>query len=254
MMHILSNSVSSAQPKRIIFIDVHGMNSVVFVAWTLLILFTNLRSGVPTVSIEEREITLGLLNAVHDNSNVTQRSVAKDLGVALGLTNSYLKRCVKKGLIKVKQAPANRYAYYLTPQGFSEKTKLTTEFLAQGFLFFRHARNQCAEILENCADLGWNRIALHGLADVAEIAVLCVVNFNVQIVGIIDKSSTITEYSGVPVVPDHSELEKFDAVIITDLGDPQSSYEKMIKVLPAECVLTPAILNVAPQNTPLEES
>ena len=63
------------------------------------------------------KITLGLLNMVHDNSATSQRSMAGDLGIALGLANAYLKRCVKKGLIKVSQVPANRYAYYLTPKG-----------------------------------------------------------------------------------------------------------------------------------------
>jgi len=198
------------------------------------------------VSGEEREITLGLLNAVHDNSNVTQRSVAKDLGVALGLTNSYLKRCVKKGLIKVQQAPANRYAYYLTPQGFAEKTRLTTEYLSQGFQFFRLARKQCADILEKCVELEWNRIALHGLTDVTEITVLCSANYEVEIVGIVDHSSSLSDYNGTSIVHLFSELAKFDAMIITDLGDPQSSYEKMVEVLPAERVLVPAILNVSP--------
>ena len=69
----------------------------------------------------EIEIVLRLLTAVEKNSRVTQRSVSRDLGIALGLTNSYLKRCVKKGLIKVQSAPANRYAYYLTPMGLRKK-------------------------------------------------------------------------------------------------------------------------------------
>ena len=51
----------------------------------------------------ELSITLGLLNAVHGNSQLTQRSMASELGIALGLANAYLKRCVKKGLIKVNQ-------------------------------------------------------------------------------------------------------------------------------------------------------
>ena len=67
----------------------------------------------------EAKITLGLLNMVQGNSAMSQRSMAGDLGIALGLANSYLKRCVKKGLIKVSQAPAIRYVYYLTPNGFS---------------------------------------------------------------------------------------------------------------------------------------
>jgi len=196
------------------------------------------------VTNKESEITLGMLNAVHGNSNITQRSVAGELGIALGLANSYLKRCIKKGLIKVKQAPANRYAYYLTPQGFAEKTRLTSEYLSQGFLFFRQARNQCGQIIQFCTEHGWNRIAFHGLTDMAEIATLCASEFGVKIVGIVDNSSKIKTYAGVPIVGQVSELAEIDVIIITDMGNPQSSYDKMITVLPAERVLAPAILNI----------
>ena len=60
---------------------------------------------------------------------MTQRHLADRLGVALGLANSYLRRCARKGLIKITQAPDNRYLYYLTPQGFTEKTRLTARYL-----------------------------------------------------------------------------------------------------------------------------
>ena len=84
-----------------------------------------------------------MLNAVEENAVLTQRSLARGLGIALGLANAYLKRCVTKGYIKVTQAPANRYAYYLTPKGFAEKSRLTTQYLTNSFDFFRLARNQC---------------------------------------------------------------------------------------------------------------
>ena len=80
------------------------------------------------VSSENEEhddrIVLSLLNSVDDGAQ-SQRRIAEELGIALGLVNAYLKRCVKKGLVKVSQAPARRYAYYLTPQGFAEKSRLT---------------------------------------------------------------------------------------------------------------------------------
>ena len=100
------------------------------------------------MAMNERDpqITLSVLNVVEKNSHVTQRDVAKDIGIALGLTNAYLKRCIKKGLIKVQQVPANRYAYFLTPKGFSEKSRLTAEYLSQGLKFFRAARMQLMEI------------------------------------------------------------------------------------------------------------
>ena len=61
------------------------------------------------------EITLGVLNAVEGNRNVAQRVVAKDLGVALGLVNSYLKRCIRKGFVKTRRAPANRHSGVIDP-------------------------------------------------------------------------------------------------------------------------------------------
>jgi DNA-binding transcriptional regulator LsrR (DeoR family) len=83
----------------------------------------------------EDEIVLGVLGVVERDPTVTQRSVARELGVALGLANAYLKRCIRKGLIKVGQVPRRHYACYL-PQGFAEKSRLTTAYLADSFSLF----------------------------------------------------------------------------------------------------------------------
>ncbi len=108
------------------------------------------------------EIVRGLLTSIERDSAVTQRKLAGDLGIALGLANAYLRRCVRKGLVKVSQVPLNRYAYYLTPQGFAEKSRLTAEYLAYSFDFFRRARQDCSEVLRQCAARGWRRVVLYG--------------------------------------------------------------------------------------------
>src|SRR5690348_14739551 len=102
----------------------------------------------------DAEIVLGLLTSVERDHAVTQRKLARDLGIALGLVNAYLRRCVHKGFIKVSQAPLNRYAYYLTPQGFAEKSRLTAEYLTVSLHFFRQARADCAVVLGQCAARG----------------------------------------------------------------------------------------------------
>ena len=197
------------------------------------------------MSNNEQKITLGVLNAVHDDSNITQRSMAGELGIALGLTNSYLKRCVKKGLIKVQQAPANRYAYYLTPQGFSEKSRLAREYLTQGFQFFRIAREQCSGIFRVCNEQGKKKIVLHGLTDLAEIAVLCASDHDVDLIGIIDPSSKLDKYNNIPVHPDFSRVDDFDALIITDLGSPQQEFDILLRRYGADRVFAPAILKLS---------
>src|SRR6185437_12480740 len=102
-----------------------------------------------TLSTEEKgsdRIVLGLLTSVEVDGARSQRRMAAELGVALGLVNAYLKRSIKKGLVKVSHAPARRYAYYLTPQGFSEKSRLTVEYLSDSFSFFRRAKTDCSEL------------------------------------------------------------------------------------------------------------
>ncbi len=193
---------------------------------------------------EQAEITLGLLTAVHENSHVTQRTVATELGVALGLVNTYIKRCVKKGYIKVRQAPANRYAYYLTPAGFTEKSRLTAQYLSHSFTFFRNARQQCSEILQHGADKNWRRLALVGASDLAEIMVLCAHEFPVDVVGIADPTFGGETFQGLPVVPLLKRLGAVDAVVVTDLRDPQAAYAALAEHLPDDRILTPAILRV----------
>ena len=192
----------------------------------------------------EAEITLGLLNAVHENHSLTQRSMAQDLGIALGLANAYLKRCVRKGYVKVRQIPKNRYAYYLTPQGFAEKSRLTAEYFSQSFNFFRLARTECEEIFQSCAERGWHRVMLVGVSDMGEIATLCVRDQSVILMGFADPESDRTSHAGLPVSIDMKALETADAAVVTDLRDPQSAYDAARRVLPPERVLAPPFLKV----------
>jgi DNA-binding MarR family transcriptional regulator len=198
------------------------------------------------------EITLSLLNAVGENSSLTQRSIARDLNIALGLANAYLKRCVRKGLIKVQQVPRNRYAYYLTPQGFAEKSRLTSTYLSISFNFFREARRQCAEVCEYAAKMGWKRVALVGCSDIAEIATLCAREYGIEIAGIVDAppdgadKHEKQEYAGLPLVVNLSDLGgKVQAVLVTNTENPQQVFDALSKSIPNNRILTIALLNVS---------
>src|SRR4030095_9246902 len=79
---------------------------------------------------DEASVMLSLLQAVERQNNVTQRTLANELGVAVGLINASVRRGVKRGLIKVQQIPKRRFAYYLTPQGFAEKSRLAALYIS----------------------------------------------------------------------------------------------------------------------------
>ncbi len=197
---------------------------------------------------QEGKITLGLLQAVHENDSLTQRSAAHDLGIALGLANAYLKRCVKKGLIKVQQVPPNRYAYYLTPQGFAEKSRLTAEYLSYSFSVFRRARADCEALFEDCVRRERHRVALCGASDVAEIAILCAREFPVEIVGLVDRAyreAGENRFHGLPVERYLIELGAVDAAMVTDMKNAQAVFEGLRAQMPEDRVLTPAVLRIS---------
>ncbi|MDC0189683.1 winged helix-turn-helix transcriptional regulator [Rhodospirillales bacterium] len=194
-------------------------------------------------------ITLGVLSAVELDERATQRAISRELGIALGLTNAYLKRCIKKGFIKVRQAPANRYAYYLTPQGFAEKGRLTADYLSMSFNFFRSSREQCAALFEICEQKNWNRVALAGVGDLAEIATLCLSERSrVEIVGVINtfvEGEASPRFAGLPVVNRLTDLEKINAVIVTDIQNAQRVFEGLVDAIPPDRVLTAPMLKVS---------
>src|SRR5256885_14691003 len=118
-----------------------------------------MNGALPSESREDNRIVLGLLNSVEDGAT-SQRRIASELGIALGLVNAYLKRCIKKGLVKVSDAPTRRYAYYLTPQGLAEKSRLTLDYLSYSFSLFRRARAEYATVLEAARRRGFDRVVL----------------------------------------------------------------------------------------------
>ncbi|MBI4969556.1 MAG: winged helix-turn-helix transcriptional regulator [Rhodospirillales bacterium] len=194
----------------------------------------------------EAEITLGLLNAVHENSAITQRSVSRDLGIALGLANAYLKRAAKKGLIKISQIPPNRYAYYLTPQGFAEKSRLTAQYLSTSFNLFRVARQQYGELFGRCAAQGWTRLALAGIGDVGEIATLSLGDHAVELVAFVDlRADGLTQYAELPVVDHPDRIDGLDALVLTDLRDPQGTFDTLTRAFPPDRVLAPPFLKIS---------
>jgi DNA-binding MarR family transcriptional regulator len=200
--------------------------------------------AVSSDSGEDDRIVLNLLNSVDDGAQ-SQRRIAEDLGIALGLVNAYLKRCVKKGLVKVSQAPARRYAYYLTPQGFAEKSRLTVEYLTSSFSFFRQARADCTETFALAKERNFQNLVLCGKSDLAEIAILSAVDCQISIVAVVDPIASAHQFVGRPLVPGYEQLQTpFDAVMITALVDARRIFDEAVKVHGAHRVLAPKLLDL----------
>jgi DNA-binding MarR family transcriptional regulator len=200
------------------------------------------------------EILLGVLTAVERDANTSQRGISRELDVALGLANAYLKRCVRKGLIKIKQVPRRRYAYYLTPRGFAEKSRLAGEYFSASFTFFRRARAQMSELMGDCTNMGWRQIAFAGISDLAEVGVICAHDYPIKVVAVIDPSRAGEKFCGLPVAVSAAACGPLDAVIVTELTKPEQVFRAIGEEVGANRVLTPKLLQMALSRAPKTDS
>lgn len=196
-----------------------------------------------TENDKQDQLTLELLQAIEQTDNISQRHLAQSMGVALGLANSYLKRCVKKGLVKMKTAPANRYLYYLTPKGFAEKARLTGEFLATSLALFRQSGDMYSQLLNHCVQQGYQNIIFAGLSDLTEIAYLrAMKNTDISVVGVFQPDSDKQQFFDLPVQQSMFESEQFDVVIMTSLEQTETLFTLLKQELDPACILLPPML------------
>lgn len=192
----------------------------------------------------DEQRVLELLEAVGQRSDLSQRHLARQMGVALGLANSYLKRCVRKGLIKIGEAPANRYLYYLTPKGFAEKSRLTAKYLAVSFAFYRRAGESCVRALRACEERGLKRVLLCGVSDLAEVAALRALEMDVEIIGVYDPRTDRRRFLGKPVWRSLADAAPFDVCLLTDTQADRAAYEQLLRALGRNRVKVPDLLRL----------
>jgi DNA-binding MarR family transcriptional regulator len=147
---------------------------------------------------------LRVLEAVQQDSRLTQRGLASKLGIALGLANIYLKRMITKGYVKCVNVQPNRIAYLITPRGIAEKARLTYEFMDYSLHLYGEVRQH-------------QRVAICGSGEAAELAYLSLKESGLDPVAVFDTDGG-REFLGMPVLPirDHAAVD-FDLVIVATL-------------------------------------
>lgn len=192
--------------------------------------------------------SLGVLQAIGERSDVSQRRLAQRLGVALGLVNSYTKRCIRKGWVKAQQVPGNRYLYYLTPKGFMEKSRLSASYLTSSMDFYRRAGSSCLAAFDACGLRGWQKIALCGVSDLAEIAFIRSHEHDIEILGFVDFFSGKEKFLGHTIFRDANDLKEVDGFVLTDLDNPTETFERLCGQVDESRILVPGIIEWRPQE------
>lgn len=95
---------------------------------------------------KKTEDYFNVLRHINKDPHAKQRAIAKKLGLSLGKLNYCLKELKKKGFVKINNFKNNEkklnYAYLLTPLGFTEKTKLTINFMKRKMQEYDELQNE----------------------------------------------------------------------------------------------------------------
>jgi len=168
-----------------------------------------------------------LLSELDRDGGATQRTLSSKLGVALGLTNLYLKRLARKGYIKITTIPRNRIRYLLTPQGFAEKSRLTYQYMQYSLTYYRDMRGRLKDMLSSLEWTQGQRVAICGTGELAELAYLALREMNIDCVGFVDGTVRDTFLSCPVSSPDRIGGWQLDRVLIADL-DHAATYEEQL--------------------------
>jgi DNA-binding MarR family transcriptional regulator len=173
-----------------------------------------------TIDLEDRR-NLQALEAIAEDAGITQRTLAGKLGMALGLTNIYLKRLVRKGYVKCVNVQSNRLRYLLTPTGIAEKTRLTYEFMEYSLFLYGQVRTHLRTVLEPHARANRRRIAVYGTGEAAELAYLSITELGMNLVAVFDGNDAGAFLSQtVQPIERHPDVE-FDLLLVASLEPPQ---------------------------------
>jgi len=105
-----------------------------------------------TTNFNASDTDLTVLRYLENKQTISQRELSQDLGISLGKINFILKALIQKGVVKAKNFRNNKnkivYAYYLTPDGFNEKAKLTINFFKRKNMEYNELKKEL-QLLKN---------------------------------------------------------------------------------------------------------
>ncbi len=188
---------------------------------------------------------MDLLATLERGEPVTQLALSKRLSVSVGLVNALLKRAARKGQAKAMAVPPRRWAYYLTPKGFAEKSRLVAAYLDRSLAFFREARAEYAELFIGLRDLGIRNVALVGRGELAEIAILAAIEAGIEIAGLLDSETNSERIYGLRVLRHANELDASTVLVITDSREPQAAFDKARAQHRTRRIESPPLLRVS---------
>ena len=181
--------------------------------------------------MDPRDIrTLKILQEVEREHPPSQRDLARELNISLGLVNSFIKRLAKKGYFKITMIPKNRIKYILTPKGAAEKTRLTYEYIQHSYKLYKDARQKLRDLFLKLERQGVTRLVFYGASDLAEIAYISLQETQIKLIAVVDDEKIGKKFiKHIVGNPARLGTISFDRIIITALDSKEAILQKIVQ-------------------------
>jgi hypothetical protein len=184
-----------------------------------------------------------LLIGITSGKPVSQRSLAREMGVALGLTNLLMRRLARKGWIRIVRVRPNRLLYVITPAGLAEKARMSREYFQRSVSFYVETRDRIRQSFDELAagrlDGPGSRtvehVVFYGAGEVAEVGFVCLAETRLRLVAVVDEARD-KPFFGVPVHrpdelgPDHVAGRPYDRIAVMSFEDPRQIGERLARL------------------------
>jgi len=178
----------------------------------------------------EQQRSLQILTELSGDDSLTQRDLSSRLGIALGLVNSYIKNLVAKGYITVKSIPPRKYAYYLTPRGLAEKTRLSYDMFQDYTRIYREARANLKRLFAELRSHGVKKVVFAGADEVAEIAYITLQETDIELSGVVDDDMAGKKFFGRKIKSmNDMRTMNYDCVLVASYLKRERIYRELLE-------------------------
>jgi DNA-binding MarR family transcriptional regulator len=171
---------------------------------------------------------LRLLEEVDATADLSQRTLAGNVGIALGVVNVLVKSMVKRGYIRATRLSWKRWAYFLTPAGVSRKVQLTANYIDRFMDHYRRVR----VLVRNTVDLdsieAHHVVAIYGATELGELIYLVLKDAGVEKIEFLDEIAT-GNFLGTPIYSLNSvDVNRYVKVMVAYPNDMISHRDRLI--------------------------
>ena len=161
-----------------------------------------------------------LILELQNSSNISQRALARRLGLAVGTVNRFLGDLIEAGYVRVSNPRVRPYAYKVTHDGERYQRRLTIEHYSSVLSTLQRLEQPIRAKLSELKSRGVQRVIFYGAGDMMEATYHVASGVGLHVVGVVDDDPTKQGVRKGPFVVEPpsaiNDLEP-DAVLITTL-------------------------------------